>query len=263
MRPLSPDEQNAAVLALQEQLWKIVADRFEQLKAEEGFKQADLARALGISAPQIHVWLTEPDKMTLKAAGRLLLAMRAGAACAFVPAPRPGDRLATVVGSAGGALSRWTASLVAWVALMVGSVTIFPLDAAARTRALSLEPLATHSEIPSGPSIVMFWRADCGPCLIELRRIDQLERAARPLPIVTVALDEPAVAAEKLKEWGISPRFSWRLKADPARTLQALGGGPPRLPLAVAFHGDGLVCRRRIGLLGTDTVKAWVKTCSR
>jgi plasmid maintenance system antidote protein VapI len=51
-----------------------LVDRFRQGQ-RSGLKQADLAKRLGVSRPQIHIWLTDPDKMTLKAAARLMLAM--------------------------------------------------------------------------------------------------------------------------------------------------------------------------------------------
>ena len=60
-------------------MWRGVVARFENLKADEGLRQADLAAALGVSRPQIHEWLSDPRHMTLKAAGRLLLAMGAQA----------------------------------------------------------------------------------------------------------------------------------------------------------------------------------------
>ena len=64
---------------MQAALWRGVVARFELLKARDGLRQADLAAALGVSRPQIHEWLSDPRNMTLKAAGRLLLAMDAEA----------------------------------------------------------------------------------------------------------------------------------------------------------------------------------------
>lgn len=64
---------------MQAALWRGVVARFEHLKDSEGLRQADLAAALDVSRPQIHEWLSDPRHMTLKAAGRLLLAMDAEA----------------------------------------------------------------------------------------------------------------------------------------------------------------------------------------
>ncbi len=79
VRRFGPEEQTRAVDGLQAAVWRGVVARFEHLKAAEGLRQADLAAALGVSRPQIHEWLSDPRNMTLKAAGRLLLAMGAEA----------------------------------------------------------------------------------------------------------------------------------------------------------------------------------------
>ncbi len=78
-RRFGPEEQARAVGRTQATMWRAVVARFEHLKAVEGLRQADLAAALGVSRPQIHEWLSDPRNMTLKAAGRLLLAMDAEA----------------------------------------------------------------------------------------------------------------------------------------------------------------------------------------
>ena len=79
VRRFGPAEQARAIDRTQAAMWRGVVARFEHLKAAEGLRQADLAAALGVSRPQIHEWLSDPRNMTLKAAGRLLLAMDAEA----------------------------------------------------------------------------------------------------------------------------------------------------------------------------------------
>jgi transcriptional regulator with XRE-family HTH domain len=74
MRHLEHDAQADAVERLQRRVWRAVVERFQQRQAL-GLRQADLARLLGISRPQINVWLNDPTTMTLKAAARLMLAM--------------------------------------------------------------------------------------------------------------------------------------------------------------------------------------------
>ena len=76
-RHFSPDDQAVAIVKTQTQMWLGIVARFEHLKAMDGLRQADLAKALGVSRPQIHEWLSDPRNMTIKAAGRLLLAMDA------------------------------------------------------------------------------------------------------------------------------------------------------------------------------------------
>jgi transcriptional regulator with XRE-family HTH domain len=78
-RQFSSQEQAQAVDGTRTAVWLGVVARFEHLKAAEGLRQADLAAALGVSRSQIHEWLSDPTNLTLKAAGRLLLAMGARA----------------------------------------------------------------------------------------------------------------------------------------------------------------------------------------
>jgi Redoxin len=112
------------------------------------------------------------------------------------------------------------------------------------------------------PRVLVLWRADCGPCLLELGNLKALEAAARPRDLVLVALDSPDVARAKLKALKVQPRRLWYALDDNAKVLVALGGAPPRLPLAVAVDAQGRVCARRTGLLGTDIVRQWVLQCS-
>lgn len=79
LRHFDIEEQALAVARAQAAMWRGVVARFEHLKTTEGLRQADLAAALGVSRPQVHEWLSSPRNMTLKAAGRLLLAMDAHA----------------------------------------------------------------------------------------------------------------------------------------------------------------------------------------
>lgn len=68
------DAQARAIERLQLQLWQAVVDRFRK-RQEAGLRQAELAQQLGISPPQVHHWLTDPSRLTLKAAARLMLAL--------------------------------------------------------------------------------------------------------------------------------------------------------------------------------------------
>lgn len=144
LRHFGNEEQGRAVAALQRQVWLQVVARFEALRDEIGLRQSDLARSLGVSRPQIHEWLSDPANMTLKAAGRLLLAMDDELSCKLV-SPR-------------------------------GSVT--PPDAAAKSSeartVLVLAGLAAAFFLGGDPAIAapgrtavaLFWKADCGSCLI-------------------------------------------------------------------------------------------------
>lgn len=113
-----------------------------------------------------------------------------------------------------------------------------------------------------GPAIVVLWRSDCAPCVVELAGIGELERAARPAPVIAAALEDDVTARDFLERRDIVPRHAWRVVGEPAKVLTDVGGPPPRLPLAFAVRRDGSLCRRHSGLLGTDRVREWVKQCS-
>lgn len=113
----------------------------------------------------------------------------------------------------------------------------------------------------SGPTILMFWRADCGPCLLELGDLRALRSAAPNARVMPVGLQPPATLRPALTRLGLGDQDTLQAVEDPAALLTRLGGAPPRLPLTVAFRTDGAVCGRRSGLLGTDQVHAWSLTC--
>ena len=114
-------------------------------------------------------------------------------------------------------------------------------------------------------SVVLFWRADCGPCLTELSDLASLKAAAAPMRVRPMVLDEApgrvGPVARVLSRAGLQPRDTLRADGDAAAVLTTYGGAPPRLPLAVAFDGEGRVCARRTGFLGYDHLRAWAVTC--
>jgi thiol-disulfide isomerase/thioredoxin len=111
------------------------------------------------------------------------------------------------------------------------------------------------------PAVLLFWRSDCAPCLIELRGLSGLQAAAAPAPVVTVALEAPASATQGLRKMGVAPDRAWLSRTEASLTLLAFGPAPARLPLAVALDSRGAVCAQHVGLLGTDRVRQWMKQC--
>jgi AhpC/TSA family len=131
---------------------------------------------------------------------------------------------------------------------------------------LALHDLAgrSHSlgELAGHPAVLVVWRGDCGPCLIELLNIRGLEAAAGRTPLVMLAVDEPARIRQALQRYKAQPRDIWVADAPARDVLVALNGEPPRLPLALALDRKGGICARHLGLLGSDRVKDWVRRCS-
>lgn len=130
-----------------------------------------------------------------------------------------------------------------------------------RLQPMTDDPGRTASD--GKPTLLMLWRADCAPCVIELKNIAGLEAAAGDARLIVVALDSPDVAKATLQRLGVQPRAAWRSLEAPETVLVALNGLPPRLPLAVALDGDGSICGRHVGLLGTELVAEWIRQCSK
>lgn len=256
LRHFGNEEQGRAVAALQRQVWLQVVARFETLRDEIGLRQSDLARSLGVSRPQIHEWLSDPANMTIKAAGRLLLAMDGELSCKLV-SPRDG---ATPPHAAARSSATRTVLLLAGLAafFLGGDPAI-----AAPQPIVSLRSLARPEAVArlDGPAIALFWKADCGPCLLELKGLAALRAAAGPVKVYTVALDRPEAARERLRALGVDQSLAFAVADEPASVLAAYSAGAPRLPLAVAFSRNGAICARHVGLLGTDRVKTWARTC--
>lgn len=76
-----PSAADAAVTALQTEIWGLVRARFEAQRESRGLTQAALAAQLGVPRTQVCVWLREPGRMTVKAAARMLIVMGAELRC--------------------------------------------------------------------------------------------------------------------------------------------------------------------------------------
>jgi thiol-disulfide isomerase/thioredoxin len=110
------------------------------------------------------------------------------------------------------------------------------------------------------PAVLLFWRTDCAPCLLELQHWRDLRAAAGSEPLVLVAMQPRAAVQAGLK------RLGWNLPTfvtaeEPGKVLIRFGGSPPALPLAAMLDRKGNICRVRHGLIGSRTVKQWKKAC--
>ena len=126
------------------------------------------------------------------------------------------------------------------------------------------EPVALDANSPATvpqPAVIVLWGSWCPSCAKELRQLSSMTNAAKPLPVVTLALDSPERARAALARNGLTTISAYADHGDIATVLARWGG--TRLPLAVAIDAKGRVCGRKAGLLGTDQLKLWAKQCSR
>ena len=124
-----------------------------------------------------------------------------------------------------------------------------------------LDGVQVQLSMSAGPAILMFWRPDCAPCLLELSDLKALRAAGRNALVIPVGLQPAAALRPALSRLGLNANDTLVTPEDPARLLVRFGGAPPRLPLAVAFRRSGELCGRHTGLLGRDQVRTWALTC--
>jgi thiol-disulfide isomerase/thioredoxin len=111
------------------------------------------------------------------------------------------------------------------------------------------------------PTVLVFWRADCAPCRIELRQAADYVSAAAPGRVLFVGLQERTALRAAAAKARLPVGQVLRATGAPAAVLTAFGGAPPSLPLAVALDKDGRICARQSGLLGTELIQKWVQIC--
>lgn len=120
---------------------------------------------------------------------------------------------------------------------------------------------ALAADNPKKVSIVLLWRSDCAPCLVELSRLPALQAAAGKAAIVTLALESAARARATAQLRGISTTSGYVTTISPRTVLASSDGGLAFLPKAVALSADGKVCDTHVGILGTDKVREWAARC--
>lgn len=121
-------------------------------------------------------------------------------------------------------------------------------------------PLDPADGVLKPPFVALVWKADCGPCLIELGYLDKLQQAAGGR-IVSLSLDPPELAAETLAERAVPDHAAYVASGEAKAILATLSGGATRLPLSVAVDAHGEICARHVGLLGTQTAEDWSEAC--
>jgi hypothetical protein len=135
--------------------------------------------------------------------------------------------------------------------------------AAAQAEAPTLHRLDGSAPLSSAgrPLALIFWRADCPPCLVELKNARAyVEAAGTSGQVMFVGLQQPDVLRRAAARLSLPPEATARADGD-AETVLAAYGGSRALPFAVVLAPSGEVCLRHQGLLGTDLLGQAMQTC--
>lgn len=131
-----------------------------------------------------------------------------------------------------------------WAAL--GSLALFLLSA----------PVA-QADTPEWPRnrVVLFGANWCAPCLVELRRLDELKATAHPRGLLLGWIDSiPPADARRQDVPSLSP-------AGAKRLFEALAGQSTGLPTAVITDEAGRPCAIRRGPLRPEMLPAMNRSC--
>lgn len=112
------------------------------------------------------------------------------------------------------------------------------------------------------PNAVLVWKASCAPCVRELEHLQEIAARVPNWHFVTLALDHPDDAAAALPHSARAVAEAWIAKGEPSAVLATLSPDQPALPLTVAVDTRGKICAHRVGILGSDVLKAWSARCS-
>ena len=112
------------------------------------------------------------------------------------------------------------------------------------------------------PVLVMFWRSDCPPCLIELRNIPDMLTAHKDLQVALISLQDMEHTRNKLPK--LPKNVTVLVAQDDGGELLAAFGNDKRLalPYSVILDARGRRCTERNGILTPQILDSWVKQCA-
>jgi hypothetical protein len=109
--------------------------------------------------------------------------------------------------------------------------------------------------------IVLLWRSDCAPCLVELGRIAALQEAAGSTTITTLALEPATQARASAARFSIPVRNGFVTTFSTGQVLRSIGSKMILMPTSVMISSNGRICDTHIGILGTDKIRDWAARC--
>ena len=113
------------------------------------------------------------------------------------------------------------------------------------------------AQIGQTPALVLFYRADCAPCQIEIKMLPRIKNAAGNWPVTIISLSAPD---EKLS--GKDVNVIDASDMDGKEILSYFNDDNAALPFSFALDGKRSICGKRTGMLGLETIKKWKATCS-
>jgi hypothetical protein len=119
----------------------------------------------------------------------------------------------------------------------------------------------TAGAAESKKTLVVLWRADCPPCMREMRLLPQIARGHPGLPIELISLQDEETSRKHLASaWpgNVHLRF---VSHEGEKTLAMYGDTRRILPFSAFLHEDGSICRKHYGILGMQRADHWVKSC--
>jgi hypothetical protein len=120
-------------------------------------------------------------------------------------------------------------------------------------------PAVAPAGQPASPAhtIILLGADWCAPCVVELRELPTLARAAAPLRLVLAWTDRAARLPAEAVRLGVT-----QVPLATAREMLArYGEGNAGLPLAVMLRGDGTACATLREGLSKDGIAAMLKSC--
>lgn len=119
------------------------------------------------------------------------------------------------------------------------------------------------SSLPSMPTVVNFWRADCPPCVREMPELAALARSGKAR-VITVALQRPsetAAAPAEIQAALQPPLLSLHGPGEPRGLLARFGNRAGALPHTVILDTGRRACTQRTGEINRHWLAASLASC--
>ncbi len=120
-------------------------------------------------------------------------------------------------------------------------------------------PIVSSAGTEQKNVLKIFFRSDCPPCLQEIKIVPEIAKEHQELHIEIISLDGV------LHDPHVPEKFPSNVHlyaaANGEHEMTGFGNRNFALPFSVFISGDGKICRRHYGILGTERVTRWLKLC--